>query len=299
VVVKSVCNREKRACSPVATRLADANQRAHRGFLLRESRISKSFLFNGKDGVKDCLKLPSYNLTRAQGPKCNTARILNPASSKHLSSKCDTSIDQSCKPPRNLAEHSLTGFKLLKAFINHLLSTIHYGNPLTEIPNADCWGLGGDEDGFIDLDSWDPRQISQNVYKVIALPATSDLGILTPIHPQWAILGGGLRPSYVKSIRLPSREVFEIRGSHLLLVILYRVKVRVSNRKTKFEESRNSILIPVDLKVVDLVKTFKFMGNISGIFQIPESSSNIRTTDTRTATDLGWRHGTELRLEIL
>ncbi len=58
-------------------------------------------------------------------------------------------------------------------------------------------------------------------------------------------------------------------------------------------------MIPADLKVVDLVKTFKAMGNISRVFEIPDSSRNIRTTDTRTATDLGWRHGTELRLEIL
>lgn len=78
-----------------------------------------------------------------------------------------------------------------------------------------------------------------------------------------------------------------------------RVEVRVSNRKTKIEESSNSVLIPPDLKVVDLVKMFRVMGNVSGILEIPEPSSNIRTTDTRTATDLGWRHGTELRLEML
>ncbi|MCJ1318102.1 hypothetical protein MMC15_003429 [Xylographa vitiligo] len=193
----------------------------------------------------------------------------------------------------------LLGFKLLKAFVNHLLSTIHHDNPSTEIPNADCWGIKGNEDSFIDLDRWDPRQIIQDVYKVIALPVTGDSGLLTPIHPQWAILGEGLWPLRVKSIQLPSREVFEIRGSHLLLVIHYRVKVRVSKKRTKIEETRNSVLIPADLKVVDLVKPFKVMGNISGIFEIPDSSSNIRTTDTRTATDLGWRHGTELRLEML
>jgi hypothetical protein len=167
------------------------------------------------------------------------------------------------------------------------------------MPNADSWGLKGNEDSFIDLDHWDPRQTSQDVYEVIALPVMGDLGSLTPVHPQWAILGGGLWPSRIKSIQLPWQEIFEIRGSHLLLVIHYRVKVKISNRKTKIEETRNSVLIPADLKVVDLVKPFKVMGNISGIIEIPDSSSNIRTTDTRTATDLGWRHGTELRLEML
>jgi hypothetical protein len=185
----------------------------------------------------------------------------------------------------------------LKAFINYLLSTIHHDN-LTEIPITDRWGLKGNEDGFIDLDKWDPRQASQDVYKVIALPVTSGPGILTPIHPQWANLGG-LWLSRVKSIQLPSQEVFEIRESHLLLVIHYQVRVKVSKKRTKIVETRNSVLIPADLKVVDLVKTFRVMGNVSGVFEIPDSSSNIRTTDTRTATDLGWRHGTELRLEML
>ncbi|KAH8674432.1 hypothetical protein BGZ60DRAFT_429438 [Tricladium varicosporioides] len=174
--------------------------------------------------------------------------------------------------------------ELLKAFINHLLSTI-CRDSLTEIPITDCWGLKGNEDSFIDLGCWDPQwQTNQDVYKVISLPITSDPGILTPIYPQWAILGGGLWPSHIKSIQLPSREVFEIRGSHLLVVVNCRVKVRVSNRKTKIEETSNTILIPADLKVVDLVKAFKVIGN---------------TRDARTATDLGWRHGTELRLEML
>ena len=64
-------------------------------------------------------------------------------------------------------------------------------------------------------------------------------------------------------------------------MIYCRVRVRVFNRRTKIEETRNSVLILVDLKVVDLVKPFKVMGNISGVFEILDSSSNIRTTDTR------------------
>ena len=42
------------------------------------------------------------------------------------------------------------------------------------------------------------------------------------------------------------------------------------------------------------MKAFKDMGHVSGVFEIPDSSSNIRTIDARAATDLGWRHGTEL-----
>ena len=135
---------------------------------------------------------------------------------------------------------------------------------------------------------------------MIALPVSSDPETLNPISTQWAVLGGGGSwPPRVKSIQLPSREVFEFRGPHLLLVIHWRVKVRVSNRRTKIEETSNNILIPADLKVIDLIKAFKVGGNVSGFFEIPDSSRNIQTTDARTATELGWKHGTQLRLEIL
>jgi hypothetical protein len=77
------------------------------------------------------------------------------------------------------------------------------------------------------------------------------------------------------------------------------VKVRVSNRRTKIEETRNGILIPADLKVVNLVKAFKAIGNVSGVFEIPDSSSNIQKRDTRIATGLGWRQDTELIIEML
>ena len=82
-------------------------------------------------------------------------------------------------------------------------------------------------------------------------------------------------------------------------MIHYQVRVKVSKERSKIEETQNSVLIPADLKVVDLVKAFREMGNVSGVFEIPDSSRNIRTTDARTATDLGWRHGTELRLDML
>jgi hypothetical protein len=57
------------------------------------------------------------------------------------------------------------------------------------------------------------------------------------------------------------------------------VRVRVFKKKKKIEEIRNSVLIPVDLKVVNLVKAFKDIGNISGVFKILDSLSTIWTID--------------------
>lgn len=149
------------------------------------------------------------------------------------------------------------------------------------------------------MNRWDPRQSSQDVYKVISLPVIGDPGILAPIHPQWAILGEGLWHSRIKSIQLPSQEVFKIGESHLLLVIHLRVKVKVSKKHKKIEQKKDNVLIPADLKVVDLVEAFKVIGKVTDVFEIPTNSNNIQTKDTRTAKDLGWRHGTELRLEML
>jgi hypothetical protein len=185
---------------------------------------------------------------------------------------------------------------MLKTFINHLLSTIHHDNPLMDIPNTDCWGLKSNEDGFIDLDCWDPRQSSQDVYKVVTLPIIGDPRTLAPIPPHWAILGGVLSAG-IKSIQLPTREIFQIGGSHLLLVIHCQYKVKVSKKKSRIEETKRSMLVPAGLKVVDLVEAFKRIGKVTGVFEIP-ATNDIQTNDTRTAADLGWKHGTELRLEM-
>ncbi len=88
----------------------------------------------------------------------------------------------------------------------------------------------------------------------------------------------------------------------MLVVVHYqvRVRVRISNRKTRSQETQHSMnmLIPTDLKVVDLVKAFRSIGNASEVYQIPDLSRDILTTSTRTAMELGWKHGTELRLEM-
>jgi hypothetical protein len=177
------------------------------------------------------------------------------------------------------------------------LTTLHGDSLLLGIPAAGCWGLKGNEDSFINLDGWDPQQRNLNVYKVIALPITSDPATLTPIHPQWATLGS--QTSSVKSIQLPSQEIFEIRGSHLLVVVHCSVNVRISNRKRRMEKTQHRLLIPADLKAADLAKVFRVFGNVWGLFEIPDLSGNIWTKGTQTASELGWKNGTELRLEML
>jgi len=59
-----------------------------------------------------------------------------------------------------------------------------------------------------------------------------------------------------------------------------------------------SMLVPAESKVVDLVEAFKGIGEVTGVFEIP-ATNDIQTTDTRTVADLGWKHGTELRLEMI
>jgi len=77
------------------------------------------------------------------------------------------------------------------------------------------------------------------------------------------------------------------------------LKVKVFNRRSRFEKTRGTLLVPAELRVVDLVEAFKGNGKVTGVFEIAAMLSNIQTKDTRTAADLGWRHSTELRLETL
>jgi hypothetical protein len=151
----------------------------------------------------------------------------------------------------------------------------------------------------VNLDNWDPRKTILDVYKVVALPSPSDLTTLSPIYPQWAALGGrSLQTSGVKSIQIPSQEVFEVRGSHMLIVIHCQWRVRISNRRSRTEEKQHQILIPAGLKVMDLVKAFQASSYTNRLYETANSSSNLLATDTRTAEELGWRHGTELKLEM-
>ena len=170
-----------------------------------------------------------------------------------------------------------------------------------EIPEPGRWGLEGNEEGFINLENWDPRKTNLNVYKVLALPSPSDPTALTPIYPQWAALGGLWQASGVKSIQIPSQEIFEVRGSHLLIVVHYQWRVRISNRKSRTEEKQHRLLIPADLKVKDFMKAFRAR-SYTTMDEMPSWSMNFQTTDpltdTRTVKELGWRHGTELKLEM-
>lgn len=178
---------------------------------------------------------------------------------------------------------------------------------LTEIPDPDYWGLAGKEDGFLDLNKWDPRREGQDVYRVVTLPLMSDPETLTPIDLRWATLGGEswTRDTRIKSIELPSQEIFESGGSHLLVTIEYRVRLKVKigkKKSTTIEETQNSVLIPADMKMVDLVNAFRIHNSahskVTALFQLSNITSNLRTSN-RTAVELGWKHGTELRLEFL
>jgi hypothetical protein len=60
-----------------------------------------------------------------------------------------------------------------------------------------------------------------------------------------------------------------------LLLVICRVRVKIFKKKTNIKEIKNSILILAGLKVVDLVKAFKDISNISKVFKILNFSSNI------------------------
>ena len=110
-----------------------------------------------------------------------------------------------------------------------------------------------------------------------------------------------MRIPHIKSIQLPSQELFDIQGySHILVVIHFRLRVKIAKKRHEIEESTNTILIPAELRAIDLVKALKGSRQTTEFSDISDPS-NIRmlnSTKVQTAADLGWKHGTELRLEM-
>lgn len=252
-----------------------------------------------KYGIKNCLKPSSCDTSRPPNARRNTAWILDPAASKYLSGKCNAGFNKSSKLLQNLVAtypHWL-GFKLLKEFINGILATIRKRNhPSTEIPSTNHWGLKADDDGFIDLDSWNPRLEGKKFYRVMDLPPSSESKAIDPICTTWTIFGEGISTS----IQLSSRVILEIPQSSLLIMMSYDKKVKSSKKKSTLEGKKHCVLIPADLKVIDLVKAFQFVGNISGIIGGSANALEVlQITDTRTAKDLNLKNGTELVLQLI
>jgi hypothetical protein len=227
-------------------------------------------------------------------------------SSFHLSRASSEQARHRCLPnrqvPPNPSNSLLIILKLLEGFLDHLLSTIHQEDPLTQIPKAKCWRLEDNDHGLIDLKSWKPRQAGQAVYRVVAIPDPEGPKTLNPIYPHWEAVGGGLCTPHIKSIQLPSQELFDIQHcSHILVVLHTRTRVKISNKKHRIDESTNTILVPADLKVVDLAKALKGSRYISGMYEMSNflATPLERGACTQTAAELGWKHGTEFTLEFL
>jgi hypothetical protein len=186
------------------------------------------------------------------------------------------------------------------------LSLLKGDKSLTGIPDLNCWGLVGSGDDFLELNDWDPRRELQDVYRVMALPAMSSPDMGNSLRLQWAALRGDSWNTGARTIKLPSQEIFEIQGSHLVVVIWYRVNVRASFKGKKRTETReeihDSVLIPANMKMTDLVKAFENISGmsrrVSALYKMRDTENDMRESD-RTATELGWKHGTQLVLEMM
>jgi hypothetical protein len=179
-------------------------------------------------------------------------------------------------------------------FVDNLLSKLNHEYPTHDTPSPGIWKLMIN-DVEQDLNKWDPQNLKPDAPILIVPRIEKSLVPITTTPTtqkgnEWAW-------AYeMRSFRLPADVVFELEGdSHLLLVLRCQTKYRVSNRRTKIIETIHRILVPADYAVAEVLKLVRAR-TVSGVFEEP--SPNDLRNDNRSASELGWKHGTILRLEL-
>lgn len=98
------------------------------------------------------------------------------------------------------------------------------------------------------------------------------------------------------SVRFPDRDAFLLEGyNHVLVVLRCQTKHRISKKKATIEETSHTMFIPVTYTVQDLLRLIQ-ASNVCGVFLEP-NKDNLRLSGS-SASELGWKHGTVLRLEL-
>ena len=184
--------------------------------------------------------------------------------------------------------------------MDNILLNAQNNFPRKDLPEPGYWKLEDSQHKLVSLDKWNSYDADKMMYTV--------LPTLLPGHPvsdfphlSQAFLGSGSwrRISDLRSFQLSPYQCLEVRGqSHLLIVIHCRGKVRLPNKKKRIEESRHEFLIATQTSISDLVAGLQTTNGTGTLFIVPETSNGLKLTDNRIVAELGWAHGTELRLEM-
>lgn len=98
------------------------------------------------------------------------------------------------------------------------------------------------------------------------------------------------------SVRFPEQNAFLLQHHDRVLVILRcQTKYRVSNKRKDIRETNHTVFIPMTYTVHDVLGLIQ-ASHVSAVYS-DHREDNLRSTGL-TARELGWKHGTILRLEL-
>ncbi|KAH8588521.1 hypothetical protein B0O99DRAFT_746776 [Bisporella sp. PMI_857] len=182
----------------------------------------------------------------------------------------------------------------LRAFVDSLLSKLSHEYPMHDTPSPSFWKLSinGTEE---DLENWDPNRLNPDIPILIVSNIGKHLVSITTA-PTTRIGSSQALVHEMKSFRLHPGAVFELQGSsHLLLVLRCQTRVKISNRKRGIDETIHTMLVPADYTAAQVSKLVR-ASCVNGVFEDPKPKD--LQADNRSVSELGWKHGTILRLEL-
>jgi hypothetical protein len=184
-------------------------------------------------------------------------------------------------------------FQQLCDFVDGLLEKLAHQYPTTVSPKPGVWKIVTAK-ADVDLDRWDHRSleldkplfITSNIKNSRAVIA----GTAATRNGSWTWADG------MMSVCFPDQGPFVLEGYNRVLVVLRcQTKYRVSNKKKRIDETNHTMFIPMTYTVQDVLRLIQ-ASNVCGVFLEPHED-NLRWSGS-SASELGWKHGTVLRLEL-
>ncbi|CZS92480.1 uncharacterized protein RAG0_03063 [Rhynchosporium agropyri] len=178
-------------------------------------------------------------------------------------------------------------------YVDALLEDLAHQYPTTVSPKPGMWKLVR-ADADMDLDKWDPRSLELDKPLFITSnikPSHAVIASATALHNVSWVWADGMM-----SVCFPGQGAFVLEGYNRVFIVLRcQTKFRVSNKKKRIDETSHNMFIPMTYTVQDVLRLIQ-ASNVCGVFQEPHES-NLRWSGS-SASELGWKHGSVLRLEL-
>ncbi|KAF7918398.1 uncharacterized protein EAE97_011853 [Botrytis byssoidea] len=179
-------------------------------------------------------------------------------------------------------------------FIDGLLKELIHQYPTIISPQPGAWKLIKN-DAELDLNAWEPGSIEPDTAIIIASSnAQISFAIIdsspTTNDESWTW------SEKVLSVKFPEQNAFLLQHHDRVLVILRcQTKYRVSNKRKDIRETNHTVFIPMTYTVQHVLGLIQ-ASHVSAVYS-DDREDNLRSTGL-TARELGWKHGTILRLEL-